>query len=169
MRSGVLQKTMYFFRTSAIISGILSLCRDKEVQRMVRLSNEDILFFKREGYLIKRNVLDSGSDGASEGSVVGTVRRPPWNDMISKTWVGPIKTGRRMRRYDECETWLPMELPRTGRSKIGWFGCLPQIQMCGGWQSSFWVRETYRRPMGFEASTARSLTVMNLKNRLPAM
>ena len=25
---------------------------------MVRLSDEDILFFKREGYLVKRNVLD---------------------------------------------------------------------------------------------------------------
>ena len=63
---------------------------------MVRLSNEDILFFKREGYLIKRKVLNPDLMARARNRLWEGA--PPSMDRyVPETWAGPIK------KEEECE------------------------------------------------------------------
>ena len=63
---------------------------------MVRLSKEDILFFKREGYLVKREVLDPDLMARARDRLWDGA--PPSMDRYApETWVGPIK------EEEECQ------------------------------------------------------------------
>ena len=57
---------------------------------MIRLSKEELMFFKREGYLVKRSVLDAdlmarARDRLWEGAAPSQKRDEP------DSWVGPFK------------------------------------------------------------------------------
>ena len=63
---------------------------------MIRLSNDEIAFFKREGYLIKRNVLDP--DLMEQARTRLWEGAPPTLDRYNpESWVGPFK------KEEECE------------------------------------------------------------------
>ena len=77
---------------------------------MVRLSNEDILFFKREGYLVKRKVLDPDLMAQARNRLWEGA--PPFHGPLYPGDLGGShQKGRGMRRYDEPQGRLPMELP----------------------------------------------------------
>ena len=84
---------------------------------MVRLSNEDILFFKREGYLVKRKVLDPDLMARARDRLWDGA--PPSMDRYApETWVGPIKKEEECQDTMNAETRLPMELSRTGGRRL---------------------------------------------------
>ena len=102
---------------------------------MVELTRKDVEFFKTEGYLVKRNVLDQELmerartrlwDGAPEGRKREDPRNldrapsPLKRKTLTKTIIDAVFAGTSANRVVKC----------------GWSNSLLQIRMSGGWQSS---------------------------------
>ena len=113
---------------------------------MSALTEDEIRFFKREGYLVKKGALDP--------ELCARARERLWDDpppSLKKddpdSWVGPIKPEEESMDKSNYKRGYRWQYRKVGREP--WMvELLAKIQLCGGDAERCWVRENFREPVG---------------------
>ena len=131
------------------------------------LTEDEVRFFKREGYLVKKGALDP--------ELCARARERLWDDpppSLKKddpdSWVGPIKPEEESMDKSNYKRGYRWQYRKVGREP-GWLSCWQRIRLCGVLRSRCWVRGIFQSLQVCAVFIVRCPMAMSRANRVICM